>query len=88
MILVGRSYVDNVVVTAPISLDPVDNTSSDLLDTFHVYSSCSLPSPSPECHNMSLVNYHNVLEGNLDDCVEFIDSFRGMTPPSIHIAYT
>jgi len=59
-----------VVVTVPTSLDMVDNISPDPLDASHVSSLCSLPSPFPECHNMSLLNCHDQLEGNVDDCVE------------------
>ena len=60
--LVGNSYED-VVVTVPTSFDMVDN-SPDPLNSFHASSSCLLPSPFPECHNMLLVNYHDVLKGN------------------------
>jgi len=41
MTLVGRSYVDDVVIVPT----------------------------SPKCHNMLLVNYHDVLEGNKDNLV-------------------
>jgi len=75
-VLVGRLYED-VVVTNPTSPDPIFNISPDPLDAFHVSSSCSLPSPSPKCHNISLVNHHDVLEGNVDDYVESLGTFRG-----------
>ena len=70
----------NVVVTVPVSPDMVDNISPDPLDASHASSLCSLPSPFPECHNMSLVNYHDVLEENVDDCVESLGIFRGYDP--------
>ena len=50
--LVGRSYVD-VVVIVLTNPDMVDNISPNALDASHVSSLCSLPSPFPECHNMS-----------------------------------
>jgi len=77
--LIGKSYVD-VVITVPTSLDIIDNISHDPLDVSHVSSLCSLPSLFPECHIMSVVNYHNVLEENVDDCVEFLGTFRGYDP--------
>ena len=77
--LTGMSYVD-VMVTLPASPDMIDNISSDPLDPFHASSLCSLPSLSPECCNMSLVNYHDVLEGNVDKCVESLNTFIGYDP--------
>ena len=74
--LVGRSYED-VVVTVPASPDMVDNISPNPLDAFHGLSSYSLPFPSPECRNISLVNYHEVLEGNVVDCLESLGTLRG-----------
>jgi len=65
------------VLTGP---NMVDNISPDPLDASHVSSLCSQPSPFPKCHIMSLVNYHDVLEGNVDDCVESSGTFRGYDP--------
>ena len=51
-----------VVVAGSTSLDLVDNISLDSLDAFCVLSSCSLSSPSPECHNLSHGNYNDMLD--------------------------
>jgi len=85
--LVGRSYED-VVVTVLTSLDMVDNIPPDILDAFHAFSSCSLPSPSPKCHHMSIVNHHDTLEGNVFDCMKSLGNFKGYDPPLILIACT
>ena len=45
---IGTSCVD-VVVAGPANPDFVDNISPNPHDTFHASSSCSPPSPSPEC---------------------------------------
>jgi len=71
----GRSNVD-VLATTPTSPNLVDNIFLDPLDAFHAPSSCSLPHPSPECYNISLVNCYHVLEGNVIDCVESLCTFR------------
>jgi len=76
--LVRRSY-ENLVVTVSASLDMVDN-SANHLDSFHTSSSCSLPSPSPVCHNMSLFQFYDMLEGNEVECVESLGNFRGYDP--------
>jgi len=36
---------------------------------------------------MSLVNYHDVLEGNVDDCVESLCTFRGYDPALDHYSF-
>jgi len=77
--LAGKSYVD-VVITVSTSPDMVDNISPDPLDASHASSLCSLPSPFPKCHNMSLVNYHDIREGNVDDCVDNVGTFRRYDP--------
>jgi len=64
----GRSYVD-VVLTIPTGSVMVDDVSLDPLDTPHASPLCSLPSPSPECHNMSLADFHDMLQGDLSDCI-------------------
>jgi len=64
---VGRSYVDDVA-TIPTSPDLVDNISPNPLDLFHAFSSGSLPSPSPEYCNMSLINHHDIPKGKVVDC--------------------
>ena len=77
--LVGGSYVD-AVATIPSNLDLVDNIYPNALDTFYVFSSNSLPSASPECRNMSLVNHHDVLKGNVVNCVKLLGTFRRYDP--------
>ena len=59
----------DVVLTVPTSRDRVNILSPDPLDAFHVSSSCSPPSISPECHHMSIINYRDMLEGNMFDGV-------------------
>ena len=76
---VGRSYEDAEVIV-PTSPNLVDHTSPNHLDTFHAFPTYSLPSPSPECYNMSLVEYRDMLEGNEIDCVESLSTFRGYDP--------
>ena len=84
--LEGRLYVDaEVIITT--SPDVVENISHDSLDTLHTSLSCSLPSPSPKCHNLSLVAYHDMLEGNEIDCMDSLGTFRGYDS-SILIAHT
>jgi len=79
MTLTGRSYVD-VVITVPASPDMVDNISPNPFEAPHVSPLYSLPCHSPKCHNMSHVNFHDVLEGNMVDCVESLGNFSGYDP--------
>ena len=60
--LVGRSYGD-VVVTMLASPDLVENMSSDHLDISHAFPSCSLFYPPFKCHNMSSIDFHDMLMG-------------------------
>ena len=76
---IGNSCVD-VMVMGPASPNLVDNIYPNLLYTFYVLSSCSLPSPSPKYRNISLVHYQGMLEGNIIDCVEFQGIFKGYDP--------
>jgi len=72
----GRSYV-NCEVIVPTSPDLVHHTSLDHFNTFHAFPSCSLLSPFPKCYNMSLVEYHDMLEENGVDYVESLRALRG-----------
>jgi len=74
--LEGRLYVD-VVINVPASFDMVDDISPDLLDTLHAFPSCSLPSPSPECHNLLPAECHDMLERSEIDCMNSLGTFRG-----------
>jgi len=56
---VRRLYMDAEFIV-PTSPDLVDHTSPDHLDTFYAFPSCSLL-PLPECCNMPLVEYHDML---------------------------
>ena len=78
-IVAGMSYVD-VVLTVPASSVMVDNASPDPLDTPHTSPLCSLPSPSPECHNMPYVNFHDMSQGDVSVCMESLGTFRGYDP--------
>ena len=68
------------VVIVPTSHDPIDNISPVPLDAFHVFSSCSLSSPSPECHQLSIVNHYDMFEGTVFDCLDSLGTFRGYDP--------
>jgi len=84
--LVRMSYED-VVVTVLASLDMVNN-SLDPLDSFHASSACLLLSPSLACHNMSLLHFHDVLEGNKFDTVKSLGNLRGypsLDPYSLYL---
>jgi len=74
--LVGRSCMDAVVTISPSS-NLIGLVSSDPLDIFHAFPSCSLLCISPECCNMSLIDSHVVLEGNEINYYESPSTFRG-----------
>jgi len=73
------SYVD-VVLTVPTSSVMTDDVPLDPLDTPHASSLCSLPSPSPECHNVPSADFHYMLQGDVFDCRDSLDAFRGYNP--------
>jgi len=75
----GRLYVD-VEVTVTTNPDLVVNISPDPLDTLHASPLGSPLCPSSECHNLSLVGYHAMLEGKEVDCIEFLGTSRGYDP--------
>ena len=77
--LVGRSYED-VVITVPASFDMADDISPGPLDTPHASPLCSLPSSPPECHNMPSVDFHDMLQGYVFDCMDSLGTFRGYDP--------
>ena len=84
---VGRSSGD-VVVTMLASPDLIENISSDHLDISHAFPACSPPYPPPKCHNLSSVDFHDMLMGDVFDCVESLGTFRGCDPSQTHIACT
>jgi len=55
--------VDLMIAVSP-SPNLIDHVSPYPVDIFHASPSCSLPSPSPECCDLSLIDSHAVLEGN------------------------
>jgi len=75
----GRSYVD-VVITVSTSYVMVDDASLAPLDTPHASPLCSLPSPSPECHNLLSNVFHDMLQGDVFDCLDSLGTFRGYKP--------
>jgi len=77
--LIGTSC-EYVLVVGSANPDFVDNISPNPLDTFHASSSCSPPSPSPECCDMLLIDSHAILEGNEIDCSESPGTLRGYDP--------
>jgi len=70
----------DVVATILISADLVGNISVDPVAPFHAFSSGSLPSPSPECGDMLLIDSYMILEGNGVDYLESLGTFRGYDP--------
>jgi len=77
--LIGRSSVD-VVVAVSLSPDLVDHVSPDAINIFHASPSCSLPSHSFGCCDLSPIDSHAVPEGNEDDYSESPYTFRGYDP--------
>jgi len=76
---IGMSYVD-VEITVPASSVMDDDVSLDPLDTPHASPLCSLPSPFPECHNMLLADFHDMLQGDVFDCMDSLGTFKGYSP--------
>jgi len=74
-----RSYVD-VVISVPASCVMVADVSLDSLDAPHASPLCSLPSPSPECHKMPSADFHDMLQGDVFDCLDSLGTFRGYNP--------
>ena len=66
-----------VVVVASTSPDFIAYVSPDRVDILPVSPLPSLPSPSLECHNFPATDYHDVLKGNVSDCIESLVTFRG-----------
>jgi len=73
------SYVD-VVTTMPTRFVMVDDVSLTPLDTPHASPLCSPPSPSPECHNMLFAYFHDMLQGDVSDCMDSLGTFRVYDP--------
>jgi len=84
MTLEGQLCVFDMTLDAEVTIttspDVVENISPDPLDTLHVSLSGSSPSPSPKCHNLSHVVWHDMLEGNEIDCIDSLGTFRGYGP--------
>jgi len=74
----GESCVDAVAVVSS-SPDLTDHVSLNPLDISYA-SSCSLPSPSPQYCDLSPIDSLAVLKGNVVDCSESLDTFRGHEP--------
>ena len=68
------------VTTMPTSFVMVDDVSLEPLDTPHASPSCSLPPPSPECHTMPSVAFHDMPQGDVSDCMDSLGAFRGYDP--------
>jgi len=78
-IVAGMSYVD-VVLTVPTSSVMTGDVSLDPLYTSHASPLCPLPSPSPECHIMPFADSHDMLQGDMFDCIDSLGIFRGYDP--------
>jgi len=76
-IVAGLSFVD-VVSIVRTSFVLVANASPVPLDTPHASSLCSLP--SPECHTMPFADFHDMLQGDVLDCIDSLGIFRGYYP--------
>ena len=70
----------DVVVARPTSSDFIDDISPNSLDTSHAPYSCSPPSHSPKCCDLSLIDPHVILEGSVVDCCKSLGIFRGYDP--------
>ena len=51
-----------------------------LLGILHASPSCSLPSLSPNRYNLSLFACHDMLKGDVFDCMDSLGTFRGYDP--------
>jgi len=75
----GSSCVD-VEVMGPTSPDVIGHISPDHVDMLHVSPLPSLPSPFLECHSLTAIDYHDVLKGNVSDCIKSLRTFEGCKP--------
>jgi len=74
-----RSYVD-IATTMPASSVMVDDVHLDPLGTLHASPSCSLSSLSPKRYNLPLVACHDMVKGDVFDCMNSLGTFRGYDP--------
>jgi len=58
----------------------VKKVSLDPFDTLHVFASGSPSSPFPKCHHLSLIAWHDMLEGSEIDCIDSLGTFKGNDP--------
>ena len=71
----------DVEVVGPTSPDATAYVSPDHVDMLHVSPVPSLPSPSLECHSLIVIDYHDVLEGKMFDCIRSLGTIKGYGPP-------
>jgi len=76
----GSSCVD-VVVVEPTSPNVIAYVSPDHIDMLPVSPLPSLPSLSLECPNLFVIDYHDVLQGRVSDCIRSLGTFEGYNPP-------
>jgi len=76
----GAPCVD-VVVVEPATPNATTYVSPDHIDTPRVCHLPSLPSPSLECYSLIVIDYHDVLEGKMSDCIRSLSTFKGYDPP-------
>ena len=72
----GSSCVD-VVVVEPTSRDFIAYVSPGPIDLFPISPLSSPPSPSLECPNLSVIDYHDVLQGKVFNCIGSLGTFEG-----------
>jgi len=70
----------NVAVVESTSPDFITDVSPDHVDMLHVSSLPSLPSPSLECDNLSITNFHDVLNRKVSGCMDSLGTFKGYNP--------
>jgi len=58
----------------------VDDVHLDPLGTLHASPSCSLSSLSPKRYNLPLVACHDMVKGDVFDCMNSLGTFRGYDP--------
>ena len=70
-----------VVVVESTTPDFIAHVSLDHIEMLLVFPLASLPSPSLECPNLSVIDYHDVHKGKVSDCIRSLGTFEGYDPP-------
>ena len=70
----------DVMVVEPTSPDVIAYISPDHINMLPVSPLPSLPSPSLDCHSLSITDYHVVIKGKVSDYIEPLGTFSGYNP--------